>query len=1037
MSLRNRLFSLSAAVLGAALALCATPARAAAPVPASLYQGMQWRLVGPFRGGWATMATGVPGSPDTYYFGAADGGVWKTDNAGRTWHPLMQHQRSATVGALAVAPSNPKILYVGTGQVAARYDIPAGDGVYRSADGGKTWTNVGLRGTRHIGRILVDPKNPNRVLVAALGHVFGPNAQRGVYLSTDGGQHWKKTLFVNKNTGAVDLASDPEHPSVVYAATWQMRMHPWLDYFMPQAGPGSGIWKSTDGGETWHKLTGHGLPSGTEGRIGLAVARGTGGQTVYATIAVANGKPGTDNMSTGGGSGIYRSTDGGRHWKLVNDGPGLASSYFGRLTVSPKDPDTVYVMGRGIRKSTDGGRHFRIFKGAPGGDDYHFLWINPERPDHMITAADQGCVVTVNGGKSWSSWYNQPTAQFYHIAADNRFPYWIYGGQQDTGTVGIASRGPDGVIGPRQWHPVGGDERDFDVPKPGDANLVFGSGLGGYLSRYNQTTHQVTDVSPWPVSTYGADPRQVKNRYTWITPIAFARQAPHPLYFGSQKLFRSIDDGAHWQTVSPDLSGAQPHPKDCAHAGHSRTAAKRCGFGVIFAITPSPDKRGTVWVGTDDGEVQLTTDGGKHWRNVTPKGMPLWGRIDAISVSRKDANLVYVAVDTHRLGELHPVLFRTTDGGSHWNKVVAGLPGDEYVTSVAADTHRKDLVFAATNRSVYVSFDAGGHWQPLGLNLPTTSVRDLLVHGDDLVAGTMGRGIWSLDDIAPLRQATAHIADSTAHLFDPAVAIRLRNSQNRDTPPPHSEPRADNPPTGAVIDYWLAKDMKGPVTLTVRNADGKVVRRFSSAAGGNNIPTGVRYFESEWLGHRQQLQSGAGLHRFVWNLRWPRPPAIEYNFSISAVWKQDTPLIPQGAMALPGKYTVTLSAGGKHYTAPLTVKMDPRVDVPHKALAAKLAFEQQISSSLARGVKAYEQSGKYLDRLKNRGGESAAVSAVRKLRDGGKDSLHSVTGTLDTLAARVEQSDAAPTQGQRAVFSAYGDKLQALLSNWHKLRGNG
>jgi len=1007
------------------------PAFAATSSPStSAANSLQWRLVGPFRGGWATMAVGVPDQPNTFYFGAADGGVWKTTNAGRTWQALMQHEASATVGALAIAPSDPQVIYVGTGQVAARYDVAGGDGVYKSTDGGKTWTNVGLKDTRHIGRIVIDPHNPDHVLVAALGHIFNDNPHRGVYLTTDGGKTWHKTLYVNDKTGAVDLASDPEHPDVIYAAAWQMRMHPWLDYFQPQAGPGSGIYKSTDGGRHWHKLTGHGLPGGDLGRIGLAVK----GSHVYATVVSASGQIGADNMMTGGGSGLYSSTDGGAHWQLVNTDPELSSSYFGRVTVDPMDADIVYVVGRSIHKSFDGGKHFTIIKGSPGGDDYHFLWINPKHPDHMITAADQGCVVTVNGGKSWSSWYNQPTAQFYHVATDNRFPYWIYGGQQDSGTVAIASRGPSGVIGLRQWHPVGGDERDYDVPKPGDPNLVFGSGLGGYVSRWNATTHQVTDVSPWPVSSYGADPRKVKYRYTWIDPLAFGHGKAHALYFGSQVLFRSTDDGADWNTVSPDLSGAEAHAKDCGEAQDSMAAARRCGFGVIFTIYPSPTDPNTVWVGTDDGQVQLTTDGGKHWKNVTPKTMPLWARIDAISTSPLAPRTVYVAVDTHRLGAFHPLLFRTTDDGAHWREIVNGLPGDQYTTSIVADPQQQSLVFAGTNHGAYVSFDGGNHWQPLGRDLPTTSVRDLVVHGNDLVAATMGRGFWSLDDVTPLRQAAAVSAAAPAHLFKPAVAIRLRNDTNRDTPPQPSVPLADNPPTGAVIDYWLAKPASGPVTLTVRDSAGQVVRRFASNAKPGNLPAD-RYFEEVWAGDTEpKPATGVGMHRFVWNLHEKRPPAITYQYSISAVFPGDTPLVPQGALALPGDYTVTLSVDGKTYTAPLMVKMDPRVDIDEKALKANYDMENEIAANLKRAVEAYDASGNYIARLKGEGGHAKQVEALEAWRSGGDDSLHEVTAVLDTLATKLELSDAAPTQGQREVYAEYSRKLDDLLSKWDKTK---
>ncbi len=998
------------------------------PAPA-IYQSLHWRSIGPFRGGWATMAAGVPGEPNTFYFGAADGGVWKTTDAGRTWQPLMQHEGAASVGAIAIARSNPAVIYVGTGQVAARYDIAAGDGVYRSSDGGKTWTNVGLDKTRHIGRILIDPANPDRVLVAALGHIFDANPQRGVYLTTDGGKHWKKTLFINDDTGVVDLARDPKHPNVVYAAAWQMRMHPWLDYFQPQAGPGSGIYKSTDGGETWHKLTGGGLPAGPLGRIGLAVAPGSGGRIVYATIVVAAGTIGADNMMTGGGSGLYRSTDGGAHWTLMNTDPELASDYFSRLTVAPDDPDTVYVIGRSIHKSTDGGKHFAIIKGAPGGDDYHFLWINPLHPDHMVTAADQGCVVTVNGGKSWSSWYNQPTGQFYHVATDNRFPYRIYGGQQDSGTVSIASRGPNGVIGPRQWHSVGGDERDFDVPEPGRPNIVFGSGLGGYVSRWNAATHQVTDVSPWPISSYGADPRMVKYRYTWLSPIAFGTGKNPALYFGAQVLFRSTDQGVHWQVISPDLSG-KVKGAPCKGAAGSLKAARACGFGVIFSIAASPLDPDRIWVGTDDGEVQLTTDGGKHWHDVTPQGMPLWGKVDSIAPSPFDQDTAYIAVDTHRLGEFHPVLFRTTDGGRHWQKIVSGLPTDEYTQSIVADPVRRGLLFASTDRSVYVSFSDGDGWDPLMLNLPTTSVRDLTIHGDDLIAATMGRGFWVLDDIEPLREATARDVAAPVHLFKPAPVIRLRASENRDTPPPPSEPLAANPPMGAVIDYWLKNAAKGPVTLTIEDSSGRVVRRFSSAARPAHLKAD-RYFQPGWIGAPKTLPATAGAHRFVWNLRWPRPPAITYHYSISAVWPGDTPLVPQGGMALPGKYTVTLAVNGRRYTQPLVVKMDPRETVATDALAANLNLEHAISAKLERAIAAYDASSKQVEALRKGGGDraKAQIKTIEAWRDQGKDSLRNVSGVLDTLATHLEMSDAAPTEGQRAVYAEYTKRLAALLAH--------
>ncbi len=999
-------------------------------VPPAVYQGLHWRFVGPFRGGWATVATGVPSEPETFYFGAAGGGVWKTTDAGRTWHGLLQHRAASAIGALAVAPSDPDVIYAGTGQVAARYDIADGDGVYRSTDGGRTWTHVGLDATQHIGRILVDPHDPNRVLVAALGHVFGPNPERGVFLTTDGGEHWQKVLYLNDATGAVDLAWDPGNPSVVYAAMWQMRLHPWLDYFMPQSGPGSGIYKSTDGGLHWRKLT-DGLPSTNLGRIGLAVARGSGGRIVYASIAL-EGSALTTAAQPHDASGLYRSDDGGAHWRVVNPDPVLASSYFGRLTVDPKDAETVYVMGQSIRRSTNGGRTFEPFKGSPGGDDYHFLWIDPGDPSHMISGADQGAAVTLNGGRSWSSWYNQPTGQFYHVAVDNRFPYRIYSGQQDNGTVELWSRGPYGVVDERDWHPVGGDERDYDVPKPGDPDIVFGTGLGGHMSRFNEITRQSAEVSPWPVSTYGAYPPSAKYRYTWITPMAFSPLPPHTMYMGSQVLFASNDDGNHWRVISPDLSGkgSGAGAKDCHDADLEE--ARACGFGVIYSIAPSPVEKGLIWVGTDDGLIQVTDDGGAHWRNVTPRIVPEWARIDNISPSPFDRLTAYASVDMHRLDRYTPMILKTTDGGKTWQEITNGIPSDQFVMVVKADPVRPGLLYAGTSHGVYVSFDDGANWQPLSLNLPTTWYRDLTVHDGDLIAATQGRGIWILDDVEPLREATA-AAGSPAYLFTPLTAIRMRADENRDTPWPPSTPVGQNPPTGAVIDYDLGSPSSGPVTLTVRDRAGAIVRTFSSADTAEHLPAD-RYFQEGWIGPAPKISTAAGMHRFVWNLRYPRPNALDYTYSIAAVWHRHTPLDPRGPLVLPGRYTVTLSVDGRTYTRPLVVKLDPRVRVSPTALPDQLALAMAVDSTLDRATAAHQAITKLL-RTRGAGLPPATVDSLREIADSGSPSLSSVDGVLASLATAVVEADAAPTQGEEGVLAEYRRQLDGLLERWRKIQG--
>ncbi|MCL5030862.1 MAG: glycoside hydrolase [Bacteroidetes bacterium] len=981
------------------------------------YSDMHWRLVGPYRAGWATMAEGIPDSLNTFYFGGAGGGIWKTSDAGRTWKPFMQHESASSIGALAVSLSNSNIIYAGTGQVALRYDMLSGNGVFRSDDAGNTWKNIGLKSTKYIGRILVDPKNPDRVLVAALGNVFSPTNDRGIYLTNDGGEKWQQVLFVNDSTGGVDLASDPTNPSIIYAALWQIHIHPWLDYFDPQTNSGSGIYKSEDGGEHWKKLTGNGIPESSLGRIGLAVARGSEGKIVYATIISSDGK-----------SGLYRSDDAGQTWQFVNKDGALANSYFSRVTVDPKNPDKVYVMGRSISKSTDGGKHFTFFKGAPGGDDYHFLWINPSNSNYMITGSDQGAVVTVNRGKSWSSWYNQPTGQFYHIAVDNQFPYHIYSGQQDNGTVDIASRGPNGVIEDRDWQPVGGDERDYDVPKPDNPNIVFGSGLGGPISKFDDITHQSGDVSPWPISTYGALPLGIKYRYSWVTPLVISPVKPHPMYFASQYLFKSTDDGNHWKIISPDLTGADKGIKDCKNP--DLVQAEKCGYGVIWSINPSPISNNIIWIGTDDGLIQLTTNGGKSWKNVTPPSVPLWSRIDAIDPSYTDPHTAYAAVNTHRLGYASPLIFKTNDNGMTWQKIINGLPDDEFINAVRVDPVQKNLLYAATNRSVYVSFNDGADWQPLSLNFPTTCVNDIVVHDNDLIAGTQGRGIWILDDVEPLREISSELISEPVHLFKPAEAIRIRGNENHDTPWPPETPLGQNPPNGAIIDYWLKDNATGPVTLTIKDTKGNIVREFSSEEKNVKLPSN-RYFEKGWIKEPQTLSGNAGMHRFVWNLRYNRPPALRYGYSIAAVWTDGTPLNPEGVLVLPGRYTATLKVDGKTYIQQFDIKLDPRVHVSAADLKKQFDFAQTIYSDLLNAFKIHEK----INSIIKKNSSSEEVDSLTTLANNGEINFASEIGGLSGLINTVEEADAAPTQGELDVYKMYKDQQNDLMNRWKRIEG--
>lgn len=985
---------------------------------------MSWRLVGPFRAGWATAVAGIDGPPATFYFGGAGGGVWKTADAGRTWRGLMQHERSSAIGALAVAPSDPRRLYAGTGQVDARYDIMAGDGVYRSDDGGESWTRVGLAGSRHVGAILVHPRDADRVLVAVLGHVFGPGAERGVFLTRDGGRQWRCVLTAPDSVGAVDLAWDPLRPEVVYAATWQVRMHPWLDYFMPQGGQGSGIWRSDDGGETWRRLAG-GLPRGRVGRIGLAVSRGSGGRIVYACIQSVAG---ADTSSSRPRGGLYRSGDGGQTWQLVNPDGSLANGYFGRLVVSPSDSARIYLMGRSIRISRDGGRHFEVWRGSPGGDDYHALWIDPSDEQRMIAGSDQGAAVSLNGGTTWSSWYNQPTGQFYHLAADEQFPYHIFSGQQDNGTIEIASRGPYGVIEERDWHPVGGDERDYMVPKPRDPRTVFGSGLGGTVSRFDESTRQSADASAWPLSSYAADPTTVRYRYTWITPLVISPLPPHAMYLGAQVLFLSRDDGRRWDVVSPDLSGKGDAGVPCRDL--SPLEARACGYGVIFSIAPSPLDTAVIWVGTDDGLVQRTADGGTHWQDVTPAGAPPWGIVSSIDLSPLDPGTAYVAIDTHRLDRFSPLAFRTHDAGRTWQPITRGIPGDEFVAVVRCDRRQRGLLYAGTDRSVYVSFDDGDHWQSLTPGLPTSWMRDLLAHQDDLIVATQGRGIWVLDDVSPLRGIAAGATRDPLHLFTPSPATRLRTSENRDTPPPPETPLGQNPPTGAVIDYWLADAASGPVTLTIADGAGREVRRMRSDDPPESLKVDV-YYEQGWLGPGRALGTTPGMHRFVWDLRYPRPAARTFRSSIAAVRAGGTPVLPLGPFVLPGTYTVTLSAGGRTQSRPLDVRLDPRVPAEADEMVEQLRLSQAIDAALRHTWAAHDTITQVLRARK--GALGALSDSLSTLAGPGGASLTAVADALTQLAISVQAADAAPSQGLQAAFRAYETLMTDLISRWRRI----
>ena len=873
---------------------------------AHLYTGLKWRMIGPFRGGRTVGAAGIADQPNVFYIGVNNGGVWKTDDFGLTWRPIFDDQPTGSIGAVAVAPSDPNVIYVGSGEGLQRPDLSVGDGMYKSSDAGKTWHHLGLRDGQQIPAIIVDPRNPNRLFVAVLGHPYGPNSERGVFRSTDGGQTFQKVLYRDDRTGAVDLAFDPRNPQTVYAVLWQAQQGPWENGNF--TGPNSGLYKSTDGGNTWNPLTG-GLPSYAAGlgRIGIGIAPSDPNR-MYALV-----EAGRD------AGGLYRSEDAGASWKRVNHEGRIyeRGSDFACVRVDPKNRDVVYAANTSTYRSTDGGVTFTALKGAPGGDDYHTIWINPSNPNIILLAVDQGATISVNYGKTWSSWYNQPTAQIYHVSTDNQFPYWVYGGQQESGSVGIASRGNDGEITFRDWHPMGAGEYAYVAPDPLHPDLVYGGGMGrgaAAVTRYHKNTGEVEEVGP--KGTY---------RHLRTMPLIFSTVDPHILYAGMQSVLRTADGGASWDAISPDLSREKYElpPSVSAYPEQAQKQATR--RGVVYSIAPSYLNVDTIWAGTDDGLIHVTHDGGKNWKDVTPPGMAPWSKVAQLDASHFDDQTVYAAINRLRVDDLKPHAFRTHDGGATWQEIVRGLP-DGPINVVREDPVRKGLLYAGTELAVFVSFNDGDDWQPLRLNMPATSIRDLVVHGDDLVIGTHGRSFWILDDISPLRQLTAEVSSAAAHLFAPRVTYRLPRNTNTDTPLPPEEPAGKNPPDGAIL-YYTLKAGGTPLTLEIFDSANHLVRRFASDDQAPP-PDAALNVPAHWLRPFQALSNAAGMHRFVWDLHGPVLPKarareeFEEGLPISAIY-QDTPA-EQGEWMPPGEYIVKLTAGGQAHSQKLLVKPDPR-----------------------------------------------------------------------------------------------------------------
>ena len=999
-------------------------------LPSSLYQGMRWRMIGPFRGGRTVAITGVPDKTSVFYIGVNNGGVWKTSDYGLTWNPIFDDQPTGSVGALAVAPSNPDVIYVGSGEGLRRPDLSVGDGIYKSTDGGHSWQHLGLRDAQQIGAILVDPHNPDRVLVAALGHPYGPNEERGVFRSTDGGATWHKVLSKDENTGAIDLAFDPNNSQAVYAVLWASRRPPWTTGGAYGA-PGSGLYKSVDGGTTWRELT-NGLPTGKDlGRIGITIAPSDANR-MYALV---------QSEKAGG---LYRSDDAGESWQRVNSEERVygRGDDFACVRVHPKDRDTVFIANTSTYRSTNGGASFTAIKGAPGGDDYHTIWINPENPDIVALASDQGATISVNGGATWSSWYNQPTAQFYHVITDDQFPYWVYGGQQESGSAGIASRSDFGEITFRDWYPVGVEEYGYVAPNPLDPNIIY----GGKATRFNRVTGHTQDVSPVVLRTG-------KYRFNRTAPLIFSPADPNALYLGSNVLFKTTDGGSSWQVISPDLTREDPGVPAILGPFVEADPVKGKHRGVIYSLAPSPKDRNLIWAGTDDGIIQVTRDGGRTWQNVSPAELTPWSKVAQLDASHHDANTVYAAVNRFRLDDLQPHIYRTHDGGKDWRQIVNGIPDNEPVNTVREDPKRKGLLFAGTERTVYVSFDDGDHWQSLRLNLPATSIRDLVVHRDDVVIGTHGRSFWILDNVTPLRQLTPEVDASEAHLFAPQLTYRVRRNNNPDTPLPPEVPAGQNPPDGAMLDYWLKSAASGVVSLEVLDSSGKSVRRFSSDDQPNVVAEKELNVPTYWIRPERTLSAEPGMHRFVWDLHYPPPDSIEHDYPISAIY-HDTPRYPLGPTVVPGVYTVKLTVNGTLYSQLLRVRMDPRVSATQKDLLAQFSLEARITAALHRDFVALTEVRNLRSQLKSlRESHRAKLPALAEdLDKKAADLVGTETGygatflsgpqgrgllrlntALTNLLAAVDSADAVPTTPVAAMFDEVEHVLDQQLSGWKEM----
>jgi photosystem II stability/assembly factor-like uncharacterized protein len=997
------------------------------------FKGMKYRMIGPFRGGRSLTAAGIPGDPTTYYFGAEGGGVWKSTDGAMTWSSLFDKEGTSAIGSIAVASSNHNVLYVGTGEACIRGNISHGDGVYKSLDGGKTWKNVGLRDSRAIGKVIINPSNPDIIFVAALGHPYGPNSERGIFRTTDGGKTWEKVLYKDENTGGIDVAFDPHNPNILFGALWQARRTSWS---MSSGGPGSGLYRSNDGGTTWKRLQEHGLPKGPYGKIGVAVAANS--DRVYALIEAHNPD-----------GGLYRSDDGGENWQLVNPSHSLWQRpwYYMHVIADPRDENVLYIMNVEAYKSTDGGHLFNKVK-IPHGDN-HGLWIDPQNTRRMIASNDGGVTVTLDGGKNWTRQDNQPTAQFYHVITDTATPYRVYGAQQDAGTVAIVSRSDDGSIDRSDWYDVGGGEAGYIAPDPRDPNIVYAADYQGNITRYDRHIGQVKAITEQPELSDAHGAANLEHRFQWTAPVMISPHDPNTLYHGGERLFRTTDGGVHWQAISPDLTRNDKSKQKVSGGDITLDDSGTEYYDTIFALAESPITKGLIWVGTDDGLIQVTQDEGQTWTNVTPKDMPEWSRISQIDPSPHDAGTAYVAADRHQFDDLHPYIYKTSDYGKTWTKLGNGLPDTTFVRAVREDPKKRGLLYAGTEQGVFISFNDGAKWQSLKLNLPTTPVHDLVIKNNDLVVATHGRAFWVLDDVSPLRQYADEIATKDVFLYKPSTAYRIQAGASETRHP--SKRTGQNPPAGAVFYFFLkdAPKADSETKIEILDASGKVIRKYSSA----EYKTLEEPPDPDDKKPEKQIKAEAGLNRFVWDLRYEEahrvPGYYLYEYNGGA----------RGPVAVPGLYQVRLTAAGQTQTSEFELKLDPRVKVSQADLEQQFSLLIATRDELSRvydTVNQIQDVRAQLAGLKRRLPENVSSRTISSAADdlekklvavredlinleiaANEDSLAyppQLDGKLAYLAMDAGSADSAPTEAEQQQFERLKRQSGELIGRWEDLQ---